>query len=119
MPGVLTTTSQCESASHPPPAVERTARPPTSPCWGRSSAITRLEPIANSLRRLAPPSTPRPQTPTEAPARSDQQILGREVIGDVVRVMGCEQSGDLSRRDSGEVRGQRSEEHTSELQSLR
>ena len=51
---------------------------------GWSSAMHRRGPD----RRAAcagwhPPPTPRPHTPTEAPARSDQLILGREVIGDV------------------------------------
>src|ERR1039458_892523 len=106
MPGVLTTTSQRESASHPPAAVERIGSPPASPWLGWSSGITGAARIAKSLRRLAPPSTPRPHTPTEAPARSDQQILGREVIGDVVGVVGREQPSDVGRRDRRELRGQ-------------
>src|SRR5580704_1318655 len=73
---------------------------------GRSSAMTGVAPMASSFRRLAPPSTPRPHTPTVAPARSDQEILGREVIGDVMGIVGREQGGDLGGADPGEGLGQ-------------
>ena len=44
---------------------------------GRSSTRTGSTPRDCSLRRLAWPSRPRPQTPTRAPGRSDQESFGR------------------------------------------
>ena len=84
MPGDLTTTSQCLSAARPLSAVANTWRPSTSPGGGRSSTSTGSTPSVRSRARLAAPSTPRPQTPTRAPRRSDQQILGRIAVRDEV-----------------------------------
>src|SRR3954470_10910323 len=72
MPGDLMTTSQSASFSSPPSAVAT-----TSSAGGLSSTRTAGgTPSVASLRRLAWPSTPRPQTPTRRPARSDQLIVG-------------------------------------------
>src|SRR4051794_17907001 len=72
MPGDLMTTSQAASRSRPPSTVAT-----TSPVAGLSSTRTAgWTPSVASLRRLADPSTPRPQTPTRRPARSDQEIVG-------------------------------------------
>src|SRR5580700_5170363 len=105
IPGVFTTTSHRARASQPPEEVASTGMPADS-AGGRSSATTGVAPMASSFRRLAPPSTPRPHTPTVAPARSDQEILGREVIGDVMGIVGREQGGDLGGADPGEGLGQ-------------
>src|SRR5579859_4842812 len=83
MPGVFTTASQPARAASPPPAVTSTGWPSTGAA-GRSSTRTGSAPRVASLRRLAWPSRPRPQIPTRAPARSDQESLGR-LIGVLVR----------------------------------
>src|SRR4051794_16700670 len=72
MPGDLMTTSQAASRSRPPSTVAT-----TSAVAGLSSTRTAgATPSVASLRKLAWPSTPRPQTPTRRPARSDQEIVG-------------------------------------------
>src|SRR6185437_1355177 len=76
MPGVLMTTSHAASAARPPSAVAIT--PLSAP--GLSSTRTGSTPSARSLRSEACPSLPRPQTPTRAPARSDQPSLGRVML---------------------------------------
>src|SRR6185437_10362127 len=76
MPGVFTTASQASRAARPPSAVTSTWWPSTG-SEGRSSTRTGSAPRAASLRRLARPSRPRPQIPTRAPAKSDQESLGR------------------------------------------
>src|SRR3954454_7837122 len=83
MPGVFTTASQPARAARPPAPVTSTGWPSTGPD-GRSSTRTGSAPRVASLRRLAWPSRPRPQIPTRAPARSDQESLGR-LIGVLVR----------------------------------
>src|SRR5580704_15717919 len=103
MPGVLTTTSQRARASQPPAPVRRTASPSTEPAAGWSSATTGDSPIDRSLRRLAPPSTPRPHTPTEAPASSDQLILDRVLIRHLVGLVLCEKPGHFGRADGRET----------------
>src|SRR5262249_40451721 len=74
MPGDLITTSQAVSAASPPSAVAGTGWPSGPGPDGRSSTSTGEAPSVASLRRLAVPSTPSPQTPARAPRRSDQQI---------------------------------------------
>src|SRR5690242_9486853 len=76
MPGVFTTASQASRAARPPSAVTSTWWPSTGSA-GRSSTRTGSAPRVASLRRLACPSRPRPQMPTRAPAKSDQESLGR------------------------------------------
>src|SRR5262245_25590976 len=98
MPGDFTTAAQPARASRPPASVASTG-PSTSRTppggGGRSSTGTAVARSVASLARVARPSTPRPHTPTRAPARSDQQIFGRVRIGDVVRSERPPQAGDL------------------------
>src|ERR1700735_5180152 len=84
MPGALTNTSQGSRAARPLSAVAKTGRPSTSRPGGRSSTSTGSTPIISSRATLAVPSMPRPQTPTRAPRRSDQQIFGRIAVRDEV-----------------------------------
>ena len=93
MPGDFTTTSQCISAASPLSPVANTGSPDTSPGGGWSSTRTGSTPRVSSRAILAVPSTPRPQTPTRAPRRSDQQIFGRIAIRDEVLADGREQLG--------------------------
>src|SRR6185437_14823515 len=106
MPGDFTTTSQCLSAASPLLAVANTWRPSTSPGGGRSSTSTGSTPSVRSRARLATPSTPRPQTPTRAPRRSDQQILGRIAVRDEVVADRPEQLGGIGQvGQAGELGG--------------
>src|SRR5450432_474019 len=91
MPGDLTTTSQWVRAASPLSEVANTGSPPTSPGGGRSSTSTGSTPMVRRRARFAAPSTPRPQTPTRAPRRSDQEILGRIAVRDEVVADGPEQ----------------------------
>src|SRR5271166_3487926 len=78
MPGLLTTTSQRCSALRPPAPVARISAPSSAGAAGASSTSTGSRPIDRSRRMLACPSTPSPQTPTEASASADQEI-GRRI----------------------------------------
>src|SRR5580704_14559707 len=93
MPGLFTTTSQAISASNPPRSVASTSMPSRVGAPGLSSTRTGTWPMAWSRRRLAPPSTPRPQTPTrpDASASADQEIGGGIAIGDAVGTAWLEQ----------------------------
>src|SRR5580658_7455020 len=78
MPGLLITTSQRVSASSPPAPVARTSIPSSAGATGASSTSTALRPMDCNRRTLACPSTPSPQTPTDASASADQEI-GRRI----------------------------------------
>src|ERR1700733_2408040 len=107
MPGALTTTSQCSRAARPLSAVAKTGRPSTSCGGGGSSTSTGSTPIMSSRARLAVPSTPRPQTPTRAPRRSDQQIFGRITVRDEVLAYRQQQlRGILQIRQAGDLEGE-------------
>src|ERR1700735_4256432 len=84
MPGLFTTTSQRSSASSPPDPVANTSSPSRSGVPGASSTRTASRPIDRSRRTLACPSTPSPQTPTEASASADQEIGRRIAIRNAV-----------------------------------
>src|ERR1700761_8574318 len=92
MPGLFTTTSQPRSASSPPPSVASTMVP-SGASRGASSTRTGSRPMARSRRTLACPSTPSPQTPTEASASAAQEIGWRIAVGDAVEAMGLEEAG--------------------------
>src|SRR5580704_9545486 len=74
MPGLLTTTSQRLSASSPPPPVAKISIPSRAGAVGASSTSTASRPMDRSRRMLACPSTPIPQTPTDASASADQEV---------------------------------------------
>src|SRR6202050_4359547 len=84
MPGLLSTTSQLVSAASPPAAVATTSRPSRLGDAGASSTSTGATPRERSRRMLARPSTPSPQTPTDASASADQEIGWRIAIRDQV-----------------------------------
>ena len=84
MPGLLMTTSQAnkrlQSALVRGQDLEVTERGR----GGLSSTRTGTSPIDSRRRRLAVPSTPRPQRPTDALMSADQEISGGIAIGDAM-----------------------------------
>src|SRR5476649_516764 len=91
MPGLLMTTSQRSRVVNPPAPVANTALLPPAAGPGRSSTSTGSIPIDCRRRRLAAPSTPSPQMPTDALVSADQEIRGRIALRYVVVPEGREE----------------------------
>src|SRR6202044_3122427 len=106
MPGLLITTSQRRSAANPPRAVARTSSPSIAGAVGASSTRIAPRPMARSRRTLACPSTPSPQTPTDASASADQEIGRRIAIRDAVGAARLQESDGVSGRDVGQFGAQ-------------
>src|ERR1700722_10583907 len=98
MPGLLTTTSQRCSAVRPPPPVARISAPSSAGVAGASSTSTGSRPIDRSRRMLACPSTPSPQTPTDASASADQEIGRRIAVRNVIGAPRLEEGGGVGGR---------------------
>src|SRR3984957_13869035 len=97
MPGLFTTTSQERRASIPPAPVARISRPSSDAAPGASSTSTGSRPMDRSRRMLACPSTPSPQTPTDASASADQEIGWRITIRDVMGAARLQQRAGIGR----------------------
>src|ERR1700734_1781082 len=93
MPGLLITTSQRRSAANPPRAVARTSSPSIAGAVGASSTRIAPRPMARRRRMLACPSTPSPQTPTDASASADQEIGWRIALRNAVGALRREEGG--------------------------
>ena len=94
MPGLLITTSQAAGRSRPPRIGGQTSRPSESLARGAGVSSTRTGsmPMDCRRRRLAVPSTPSPQMPTDALVSADQEIRGRIAIRNVVGSDGRQRS---------------------------
>src|ERR1700722_900754 len=97
MPGLFTTTSQERRASIPPAPVARISRPSSDAAPGASSTSTGSRPMDRSRRMLACPSTPSPQTPTDASASADQEIGWRITIRDAMGAARLQQRAGIGR----------------------
>src|ERR1700722_3537744 len=106
MPGLLITTSQRINASSPPAPVARTSTPSSAGATGASSTSTASRPMECNRRTLACPSTPSPQTPTDASASADQEIGRRIAIRNSMRAPRLQQGGGVGGREVPEFGGQ-------------
>ena len=98
MPGLLTTTSQRCSAASPPSPVARISAPSSAGAAGSSSTSTGSRPMDRSRRMLACPSTPSPQTPTDASASADQEIGRRIAVRNAMGAPRLQEGGGVGGR---------------------
>src|SRR5271169_1993325 len=110
MPGLLTTTSQRCNAASPPSPVARTLAPSSAGAAGASSTSTGSRPMDRSRRMLACPSTPSPQTPTDASARADQEIGWRIAIRNAVGAPRLQERGGVGRGGGAQLGPQAGQE---------
>src|ERR1700677_960663 len=106
MPGLLTTTSHRCSAARPPSPVARISAPSSDGAAGTSSTSTGSRPMERSRRMLACPSTPSPQTPTDASASADQEIGRRIAVRNAMGTPRLQEGGGVGGRVVAQIGAQ-------------